>query len=77
MNWIRFLDIKLTRTTDTNLITNWYQKSTNSGRYFNYYSYHLLGLKIGTIINLTDSAILLLDKKFRTTISSSYQNINR
>lgn len=57
------------------LITNWYRKSTFSGRYINYFSNHPMKYKINTIINLVDHAILLSDRRFHDSNVSIVKNI--
>lgn len=47
------------------LILDWFQKPTSSGRYLNFLSKHPLSHKIGTIIGLTDRAMLLSHPSFR------------
>ncbi|EFN71434.1 hypothetical protein EAG_10167, partial [Camponotus floridanus] len=47
------------------LITNWFRKSTWSGRYINFYSNHPLKYRINTIYNLIDHAFLLSDDCFK------------
>ncbi|XP_011879094.1 PREDICTED: uncharacterized protein LOC105568230 [Vollenhovia emeryi] len=61
-NSISFLDVTLTKTDKNNILTNWYQKPTFSGRYINYHSSHPFKYKTNTIISLVDHAILLSDK---------------
>ena len=45
------------------IITNWYRKNTDSGRFLNFFSKHPTHQKIGVIKDLADQAILLSDKK--------------
>ena len=59
-NSINFLDIQLIRT-NNKIITNWFRKSTASGRYMNYLSHHPETQKIAIIYSLVDKAITLLD----------------
>ena len=62
-NSINFLDIQLIRT-NNKIITNWFRKSTASGRYINYLSHHPETQKISIIYSLVDKAIKLLDSQF-------------
>jgi len=62
-NSLSFLDVLLVRS-DNMLISNWYRKSTFSGRYINFYSNHPPQYKLNTITNLVDHAILLSDAQF-------------
>jgi len=66
-NSLNFLDVVIVKT-NNKLISNWYRKSTFSGRYINYYSNHPLQYKLNTITNLVDHAILLSDKHFMKII---------
>jgi hypothetical protein len=59
-NSISFLDIKLIRI-NNKIITDWFHKSTFSGRYLSFYSNHPTHHKIGTIFSLIDRALLLSD----------------
>lgn len=52
---------------DNKLITNWYRKSTCSGRYINYFSNYSHNYKINTVTCLVDHAILLSDDVFTVT----------
>jgi len=49
---------------DSRTTTNWYRKSTFSGRYINYFSSHPEHYKNNIIANLVDQAILLSDERF-------------
>lgn len=62
---IDFLDTSIIRENQS-LITNWYRKSTFSGRYINYYSGHPHKYKISTIISLIDRSIILSDNRFHS-----------
>ena len=62
-NSINFLDIQLIRT-NNKIITNWYRKSTASGRYINYHSHHPETQKIAIVYSLVDKAIKLSDAQF-------------
>jgi len=46
------------------LIFDWYRKPTFSGRFLNYFSWHPLCQKIGTIIGLIDRVLLLSHPNF-------------
>jgi len=63
-NSIPFLNTSVIRTGDGRLITNWFRKSTYSGRCINFVSCHPLQYKLNTITNLVDQAVLLSDKRF-------------
>jgi len=60
---LNFLNVSIVKI-NNKLISNWYRKSTFSGRYINFYSNHPLQYKLNTITNLVDHAILLSDKQF-------------
>jgi len=60
---LNFLDICLIKKEET-LIFDWYRKPTFSGRFLNYFSWHLLCQKIGTIIGLIDRVLLLSHPSF-------------
>ena len=55
-NSISFLDVKLIKTNNNNIITKWYRKKTASGRYINYLSPHPQSQKIAIIYNLVEKA---------------------
>lgn len=59
-----FLDTKIIRTDNGELITDWYHKPTWSGRYLNFHSHLPLSYKINTISLLTRKVIELSDVKF-------------
>ena len=61
---ISFLDLKIIIDNQRYLITNWYQKPTFSGLYFNYNSHHTHSNKIAIIYCLVDRAINLSHKNF-------------
>ena len=63
-NSISFLDLKIILDQQRQIITNWYQKPTFSGRYLNFNSHHPLSNKIAIIYCLVDRAINLSHKKF-------------
>jgi len=62
-DWISFLDITLI---DSNrrIMFDLYKKSTNSGRYFNFFSNHSIEHKRGIIMNLFDGTLLLSHPRF-------------
>jgi len=62
-NAINFLDTTVIRN-GMGVITNWYRKSTFSGRYVNYFSNHPISYKINVVTNLVDRAVILSDKRF-------------
>ncbi|CAD6241747.1 GSCOCG00012628001-RA-CDS [Cotesia congregata] len=47
------------RTEDGNLLTNWYQKPTSSGRLLNFYSHHPTAQKQSVALGLLYRAIKL------------------
>jgi len=57
---LNFLNTSVIRTDNGKLVTNWYRKSTYSGRYINFYSSHPYQFKLNTIKSLV--AILLSDE---------------
>ena len=61
---ISFLDIKLIKTDNNSIITNWYRKNTVSGRYINYLSHHPQSQKIAIICKLVDKSIKLSHPQF-------------
>jgi len=63
---LNFLDVSVIKINDK-LITNWFRKSTFSGRYINFHSNHPLQYKLNSIANLVDRAILLSDRRFHDT----------
>jgi len=60
---LNFLDITLIRK-ETKIITNWFHKSTFSGRYLSFFSNHPICHKVGTIYSLVDHAIKLSNPNF-------------
>jgi len=60
---LNFLDITLIRK-DTKIITDWFHKSTFSGRYLSFFSNHPTCHKVGTIYSLVDHAIKLSHPTF-------------
>ncbi|XP_076298582.1 uncharacterized protein LOC143217825 [Lasioglossum baleicum] len=62
---LSFLDVSVLR--DGNkLRTNWFHKTSWSGRYVNFHSHHPLQHKIGLVKGLIDRAILLANPEFRS-----------
>ncbi|XP_076301439.1 uncharacterized protein LOC143219320 [Lasioglossum baleicum] len=61
---LSFLDINVIRN-GNNLKTNWFHKSSWSGRYVNFFSHHPLQHKVRLIKGLIDRAILLANPEFR------------
>lgn len=53
-NSVPFLDTRIIRNQDNNLLLDWYQKKTNSGRYVHYRSYHDIKMKTNVILALKD-----------------------
>jgi len=60
---LNFLDITVIRN-DTKIITDWFHKSTFSGRYLSFFSNHPTCHKVGTIYSLVDHAIKLSHPTF-------------
>ena len=63
-NSISFLDVKIIVHEQQKIITDWYQKTTFSGRYLNYFSQHPQCNKIAIIYNLVDRDFKLSHDKF-------------
>jgi len=61
---INFLDITLIRKNNNKIITDWFHKSTFSGRYLSFFSNHPTSQKRGTIYSLVDHAIKLSHPSF-------------
>ena len=64
-NSINFLDLTIVKR-GNNIITNWSQKPTCSGRLLNFNSHHTKQHKRNNISNLVDRAFLLSDKSFHS-----------
>ena len=62
---INFLDLNI-QIINNKIKTNWFRNPIWSDRYINFFSNHSLSHKIGKTCSLTDRAILLSDKSFRT-----------
>jgi len=60
---LSFLDLKL-NIINNNIIIDWFQKQTFSGRFLSFFSKHPMCHKIGTIYNLVDRALLLSHPSF-------------
>lgn len=65
MRSVPFLDVRAIRTEDNNIIFDWFQKQSNSGRYINYLSYHPLQQKINTVVAMKNRIEKLCNPKFR------------
>lgn len=63
-NRINFLDTIIIKDNNNIITTDWYQKSTFSGRILHFNSNHPKHQKIAMIYNLIDRALILSDKKF-------------
>jgi len=63
-NRISFLDLDLILDDNGNIILDWFQKKTSSGRVLSFFSHHSLKQKIGVILSLVDRAILLSHPKY-------------
>jgi len=61
---LNFLDITIIKNKNY-LEFNWYHKPTFSGRYLNYLSQHPVSQKRGTIIGMTERALLLSHSRFQ------------
>jgi hypothetical protein len=59
-----FLDLLVIRNEDGSLSTDWYHKSTWSGRYMDYLSWLPMSYKRNTVSLLTDKILRLSDEKF-------------
>jgi len=74
-NSLSFLNTSVIRGGDGKLRTNWYRKSTYSGRYINFFSCHPEQYKYNTITTLVDQAILLSDETFHDSNLEIVKNI--
>ncbi|XP_044764459.1 uncharacterized protein LOC123321021 [Coccinella septempunctata] len=77
-NCVPFLDTKVIREDET-IKTDWHRKTTASGRYIHYTSYHPMKMKINLILNLktritTISHPTYLDKNLKTLAELMEQN---
>lgn len=61
---IAFLDVKLIRTDNQSIITDWYEKDINSGRLLNYCSSHPLKQKLSIMHATKNKIIKLSNQKF-------------
>jgi hypothetical protein len=73
-NSINFLDLTLYHK-NNKIKTQWYTKSTWSGRYLNYFSNHAMSQKKSVIIGIADRAIKLSDITFRHEAIKKAKNI--
>lgn len=62
---IPYLDMKIIKD-NGKLITNWYTKTTASGRIINYHSTQPIQMKLNTATNLIEKVIKISDERFRT-----------
>ena len=69
-NAIPFLDILIIKQNNS-IVTDWYSKTSSSGRFLNFNSKHPMQQKIAMISNLVDRSILLADPQFHK------KNINK
>ena len=60
---LSFLDVMIYNN-QNNLITDWYQKPTWTGRFLNFHSHHPLSQKIAIVYNLVDKIKNLANNKF-------------
>lgn len=72
---INFLDIEVIRGRDGSIITNWYRKSTYSGRILNFFSAHPFQNKTAVIKNLVDRALGLSHVSFHERNLNIVRNI--
>ena len=63
-NKISFLNLLIIKNERNNIITDWFRKPTNTGRYLNFNSHHTKSVMIGNIYSLVDKSITLSHKKF-------------
>ncbi|CAD6231505.1 GSCOCG00001443001-RA-CDS, partial [Cotesia congregata] len=61
---IPFLDMVIMRTKDGNLLTNWYQKPTSSGRLLNFHLHHPTSQKQSVALGLLYRAMKLSHRSF-------------
>ena len=58
-NRISFLDLEIIKLDNGKIVSNWYRKSTYSGRMLNFISNHPFQNKVAIIKNLLDRAVCL------------------
>ena len=73
-NRINFLDLTIINKNNT-ITTNWYNKSTFSGRVLHYESCHPTHQKIAMVYNLTDRALILSDPTYHKDNIHIVENI--
>ena len=65
-NRINFLDLKIIKLDNDKIVSNWYRKSTYSGRMLNFISNHPFQNKVAIIKNLVDRAVCLSHESFHS-----------
>ena len=63
-NKISFLDLEIIKIDNGKTVSNWYRKSTYSGRMLNFISNHSFENKVSIIKNLVDRAVCLFNESF-------------
>ena len=65
-NRISFLDLEIIKLDNGKIVSNWYRKSTYSGRMLNFISNHPFQNKVAIIKNLVDRAVCLSHESFHS-----------
>ena len=65
-NRISFFDLGIIKLDNGKIVSNWYRKSTYSGRMLNFISYHPFQNKIAIIKNLVDRAVCFSHESFHS-----------
>ena len=65
-NRISFLDCEIIKLDNGKIVSNWYRKSTYSGRMLNFISNHPFQNKVPIIKNLVDRAVCLSHESFHS-----------
>ena len=63
-NKISFLSFEIIKLNNGKIVTNWFRKSTYSGRFLNFISSHPYQNKVAIIENLVERAVCLSHKSF-------------
>ena len=74
-NRISFLDFEIIKLDNGKIVSNWYRKSTYSGRVLNFISNHPLQNKVAIIKNLVDRAVCLFHESFHSENSDFVRKI--
>lgn len=61
---VPFLDTKVIRNINNQILIDWYQKPTFSGRYLNFYSNHSINQKINVVIAMKNRVVKISDPTF-------------